>query len=180
MIYLDGLSSIIESEYLNEELSTRVSQCSVFVNPENIRYLVGKVIIINSIEYDTDTNIPILLQNNCKVISRIKTEIDEVSFQPYIMNINRRIRWNGKTIEEPETLNKILDDGWCEFDISKYFLYFPKVSFTPDNHIGPEVIDAEGNLTGYGWALHQVGINIRPDTPFRNLDIIKTGKIVFQ
>lgn len=180
MIYLDGLASIIESEYLNEGLSTRVAQCNIFVNPENIRYLVGKVVIISSTEYDSEVNVPVLLKNKCKVISRINTGLEGVSFQPYIMNINKGIQWNGKIIEEQETLNKILDDGWCEFDLSKYCLYFPKVRMDYNNHIGPETTDEEGNLTGYGWVLHQVGININPETPLRNLDILKTGKVLFQ
>ena len=47
MIYLEGLESIVECIYLNDELDNKISSCDVFVNPESIKYLTGKTIIIN-------------------------------------------------------------------------------------------------------------------------------------
>ena len=50
MIYLDGLDSIIECVYLDESINDKNNLCDIFVNPENIKYLTGKVIIINKCE----------------------------------------------------------------------------------------------------------------------------------
>ena len=42
------------------------------------------------------------------------------------------------------------------------------------------VMDSEGNLTSIGWAMQQVGLNIRTDTIFKDLDILKTKKTLFR
>ena len=54
MIYLEGLESIAESIYLDENLDNRAGNCNIFVNPDNIGYIVGKTIIINKLGYSED------------------------------------------------------------------------------------------------------------------------------
>lgn len=182
MIYFSGVDSIIECEYLSENLSNRVAACNIFVNPDNVKFLIGKIVIINSLEYDYNRYLPILLDNNCKIISRIEIPDfhDSISFEPYILKICSDIVWNGKVAGEAEysTLNSILDEELCDFDVSSYLLYFPKIDISEKEKV--RVSDDSGNLTGFGWVLQQVGVNIKKDTPFVNLDILKSGKILFE
>ena len=56
MIYFDDgenntLYSIIESIYLEERFSDRLSNSSILVCPENTKYVIGKTVIINNTEY---------------------------------------------------------------------------------------------------------------------------------
>ena len=127
VVHFNGLDSIIESIYLEDRLGSRIGDCNVFVNPENIKYLVGKLVIINSLSYPTE-NIQELVDNGNKVVSRIRTDST---------------------------------------------LYFPKLD--PSCY---DVMDAGGNLTALGWALHQVGVKVRDGLNFPHLDLIKLGKAV--
>ena len=90
MIFYEGLESIIECIYLEENISNKSSDCDIFVNPENIKYLIGKLVIINSIEYPIE-NIKTLLENNCRVISRIHFDIEGIEIRPYILKLNFNI-----------------------------------------------------------------------------------------
>lgn len=172
MIYFEGLDSIIECIYLNETLSEKIGSCNVLVNPENIKYLIGRTIIINDCSYPEE-NIRTLLDNRCKVISRIYTDNPEVDVQPYITRPNFYIMWNGRTLQNLSDIS--WDNGECSFDLKDYILYFPKISDIKD----PRIVDSYGNLSAYGWALHQVGVNLDAKTPYVNLDILKTKKIEF-
>lgn len=174
MIYLEGLNSIIESIYLGEELSNKVGNCDIFVNPENVKYLIGKIVIINISEYPGEL-IKQLIENRCKVISRVFIDNPEIEIRPYILRICPQVIWNGRVIKEPMTLDNILECGYCEFDTDEFKLYFPK--FYSCTNIAPE--DDYGNLSSLGWVLHQSGINIKKDTPLLDLDVIKTRKIDF-
>lgn len=174
MIYLEGLGSVIESIYLEEDLSNKVGNCNVFVNPSNVKYIIGKTVIINTCEYP-ESNLNVLIENKCNVISRVYIENQNIEIQPYILRICPQVMWNGRIIEEPMTLNNILDCGYCEFDSDEFKLYFPKFYNCSDTK--PK--DEYGNLTVLGWVLQQVGININKKTPLTDLDIIKTGKIEF-
>ena len=41
-----------------------------------------------------------------------------------------------------------------------------------------ELIDTKGNLTTLGWLLQQVGINVDQETKYKDLDLIKTKKLL--
>ena len=177
MIYFEGLDSVIESIYLDDELGNKVGDCSVFINPENTRYLIGKVVIINSLSYPSSKVIE-LLDNGNTVVRRIKPEDaeleDGVLLQPYILRYNGKIQYSGKEIRESEELSNldILRD-YCSLDSETGVLYFPKLL----NPGYSRVLDREGNLSSLGWALQEIGVNIKKDTRFRNLDILKLKKI---
>jgi hypothetical protein len=76
VIHFNGLDSIIESIYLEDRLGSRIGDCNVFVNPENTKYLVGKLVIINSLSYPLEL-VSDLVDNGNSVISRIKTGLME-------------------------------------------------------------------------------------------------------
>lgn len=172
MIYLEGLSSIIECIYLGDSLNNRSNSCDVYINPEAVKYLTGRTIVINTTDYPED-KIDTLVRNGCHVISRVYIDNPDIEVRPYILKLNFDIQWNGKVITTPRTINSIFEEGNCEFDIDNYILYFPKIK-------NPEiaVTDKYGNLTALGWALQQVGENIKSDSPFCNQDLIKTEKIL--
>jgi hypothetical protein len=177
MIYFDGLESIIECEYLTEELSDRAGTSQVFVNPDAIGYLIGKTVIINRLGYPEEKIKELVEKQNCRVISRLYTEIPKVEFHPYILRICDSVMWSGRDIENFPPRNKfstMLENEQCSFSLSDYVLYFPRVY----NHSGYST-DDKGNLTALGWALQQVGINVKNDTPFINLDVIKSKKVAF-
>ena len=169
VIYFNGLDSIIESIYLEDRLGSRIGDCNVFVNPTNIKYLVGKLVIINSLSYPPD-NIQELVDNGNRVVSRIKTGIEGVLLQPYIIRVSEGIIYNGRTVKGKVSDDEILQD-YCSFPDST--LYFPKLD--PECY---DVMDQVGNLTALGWALHQVGVKIRDGLTFPHLDLIKLGKVV--
>ena len=172
MIYFEGLESIIECIYLGESINNRPQVCNIFVNPENIKYLMGKIVIINTTEYPKE-NIDTLVENGCKVISRVYFDNTGIEVQPYILKLNDHIAWNGRSIEKFSDLSELLENDYCTFDLNEYRLYFPKLQ-----EVGA-VMDDYGNLTSLGWVLQQVGVNIKTDTPFKDMDVIKSGKIVF-
>ena len=172
MIYFNGLESIIESAYLEDRLGNKVGECNVFVNPGNTKYLVGKLVIINSVTY-SEERIAELIENGCKIVSRIKREQSKnIIFQPYILRVCPGIMFNGRNIKEKIEVDSILQD-YCDYEDS--VLYFPKL--VPEFY---DVTDLEQNMTGLGWALYQVGVSVREgDTVFKNLDIIKLGKLAY-
>lgn len=174
MIYLEGLSSVIECIYLGETLNNRSNSCDIYVNPEAIKYLTGKTIIINDIDYPEE-KINTLISNGCKIISRVFIDNPDIEVRPYILKLCFDIKWNGRVLDKFITLNSIFENGLCDFDIDEYQLYFPKISVQDIKH---KVKDKFNNLTALGWVLQQVGINIITDTSFCNMDIIKTGKVL--
>lgn len=174
MIYFEGLESIIECIYLEDTISNRTGNCNIFINPENITYMIGKTVIINSCEYPDD-NIKILLGNGCKVISRVYNDIPGVEVRPYILKINDRVFWNGMIVDKFSDFSELLEMDYCKFDMDNYKLYFPKILGDMEDY---RVMDAYGNLSVLGWVLQQVGVNIKKDTPFTNLDVIKTQKYI--
>ena len=167
MVHFSGLESVIESIYLEDRLGNKSGDCGVFVNPENTKYLVGKICIINSTQYPEEY-VKELVDNGNKVVSRILLPHTDIIFQPYIIRVSPGIMYNGKNVQEKLELEDVLQN-YCLFDS---ILYFPKL----DPSLYP-VIDKEGNLTALGWALHQVGVLVRPGLSFPNLDIIKLKKI---
>lgn len=185
MIYFDDgesntLYSIIESIYLEERFSDRLSNSSILVCPENIKYVIGKTVIINNTEYPMEY-IPGLLDNGCTIISRIDlTDQDSrIKFHPYIIRPDFGIMWNGMTLEisgltKASEITKELEDKII-LDTSgrSYKLYFPKINKLPSDLL----YDSKSNLTALGWLMHQVGINTC-DSKFNNLDLLKTKKLL--
>ena len=169
MVHFNGLYSIIESTYLEDQLGNRLGDCNVFVNPDNTKYLVGKSVIINSTTYPI-TSIQELLENGNRVVSRVRVDIGGVFLQPYISRVCTGIMYNGRVVSGIIGEDEILQE-YCSFPDS--VLFFPKL----DPSLYP-VLDAFGNLTGLGWALHQVGVFIRDGLSFPDLDIIKLRKVI--
>lgn len=175
MIHLEGLDSIIESVYLSEGLSNKLGVSNIFVNPDNIKYIANKLVIISDTNYPVE-NVDILLNNNNKIISRIFIDNEQVEVQPYIIRINDRIMWNGRRLNEVSDLDDLLLQGQCDYEEKKGTLYFPQI-FLEGEENSKRLMDSFGNLTCLGWALHQVGVNLK-ESPFMNLDLLKTGKVV--
>lgn len=174
MIYFEGLESIIECIYLEDSISSRPGSCDIFINPENITYMMGRTVIINSCEYPEE-NIRTLVDNGCKVTSRIYTDVEGVEVRPYILKLNDRIYWNGEVLKKFSDFSELLEEDYCRFDMKNYKLYFPKIyEITSENR----VMDDYGNLSCLGWVLQQVGVNVKTDTPFVNIDVIKTQKLI--
>jgi hypothetical protein len=180
MIYYDSsLAPVIESIYLEEPIDNRIGSCNIIVNPENLTYIFGKTIIINDPDYIWNDALK-LRDQGCKVISRIYTEIEGISYQPYIMRINMSLMWNGETIDLGDKslhMREILDllsqddDQKFKYEIDKKRLYFPKIKTKSG------IYDIHGSLGALGWALHQVGIDTSKDCKFKNLDLLKLGKV---
>ncbi len=170
MIYLEGLESIIESVYLNDRLSDKIGECKVLVNPGNIKYLTGRTIILTGNKEYPEEKISKLYDNGCKIISRTYTSNPKIEVQPYILRLSFGIMWNGRIINTCLDTSDLLDSE--DIVYKSGVLYFPKI-YDPTISI----CDSYGNLNCIGWALQQVGMNIKTDTPFVNLDILKTGKI---
>jgi hypothetical protein len=177
MIYLSGLDSIIESIYLSDLISTQIGKAQIFVNPnQRLKYLTNKTIIITNNDYSVDY-INQLVDGGNKVISRVYFNTDKVEIQPYIIRINDKIRFNGREITEDsiEKIDDILLKGYGEYDEKEKRLYFPKIKIM-DKETEP-YMDQYGNLTGLGWALHQVGVNMK-EGPLVNLDLLKLKKVI--
>lgn len=171
MIYLEGLESIIESIYLNDGLSDRVGECKVLVNPENPKYLTGRTIILTGNKEYPEEKISRLLENGCKIISRTFINHPLIEVQPYILRLCFDIMWNGRIIKECLDVSDLLNSD--DITYKSGTLYFPKIY---DKKIS--TMDEYGNLNCIGWALQQVGVNVKTETPFINLDVLKTGKIL--
>lgn len=179
MIYYESdLAPVIESIYLEEPLDSRLGSCNILVNPRNINYIFGKTIIINDPDYELVWALR-LIEQGCKVISRIQVGVEGIDFQPYIMRVNFNIMWNGEVIDlgnEKVHMKEVLsllssdNDQKFKYDIEKRCLYFPKISLKTGCK------DHFGNLTALGWALHQVGENQGNFGKFENLDLVKTKK----
>ena len=174
MIYFDGLESVGECLYLSETLDNRSGNCNIYINPDSTSYIVGKVVIINRLGYSVD-KIRQLISQNCKVISRIplSEKVEGLEIAPYILRINPSVMWNGRDIERVPKggFQEMMEEGLCNFSVDDYVLYFPRI-------YQGEFSDSAGNLTILGWLCQQVGVNIVKNTPFINLDLIKTKKIL--
>lgn len=177
--YGNGLDAFVESIYLQEEIDPSVSS-SIHVNPDNPTYITGKIVIINMTDYPAE-KINTLVKNKCKVISRVFYDISEIEINPYIIQPCFDVMWNGKEGDiDGDNLEELLKNRKEDLEWSMIFpdykLYFPKIVYSNKNY----VIDSFGNLTYLGWISQQLGINLLGDnTPFKDLDLIKTKKIDF-
>ena len=182
MIYLDDnntLCSIIEGIYLSEKFSDRFKNSNTIVCPDNTKYITGKTVIINHNNYPRE-KIEELNLNGCTVISRVELDygLDFVKFCPYILYPEMNIMWNGLTIDvlginSISDIEKKLEDSII-FDISTNKLCFPKLQ----NIESDLILDKKGNITCIGWLMHQIGINVDKDAVFKDLDLIKTKKML--
>lgn len=193
-IHLDDnnlLDSIIEGIYLGLEFSPNLPVDGYCVIPNKkekpgMYHNNKKVIITRSnccskevLDFITDPD------NSNIVFSRI-TGFSEmyprIKFLPYILVPNFNIVWNGLEVTELEFLEEVEDYkciynwGNIRFYEDKNILSLPKI-INPSKEL---VMDSEGNLTSIGWAMQQVGLNIRTDTIFKDLDILKTKKTLFR
>ena len=182
MIYFDELEdntlySIIEGIYLSEKFSERLSNSEVIVCPNNIKYIIGKTVIINKSNYTIDLVLG-LLNNNCKIISRVFINHPEVDFQPYIIRPDFGVMWNGMIIDVSDLdigeITKTLENRIIFNLEDDSVLYFPKLVGLKKNLL----FDEKFNITGLGWLMHQVGINIKDDIEFLDLDLLKTKKLL--
>lgn len=173
MIYFNGLCSIIESTYLREQVGDGIKDSTIFVNPENITYLAGKTVIITDPSYPFSA-LSTLLKHRNIVISRVALEEgtgEGIIYNPYIIRPEWGMMWNGEVIDKQvNTFEEILDH--ITYSSETLTCYFPKLLKT-----SIPLTDGRGNLTGIGWALHQVGLEISPLSAFQDLDVVKTKKM---
>ena len=178
-VFESGIDSFIEAAYLGVPVTTRGLEGFVNVNPSSFRYLMGKVAVINNPDYPIE-NIRWMLENDIKVISRISNPL--VECDPYILRIEFKVMWNGDVIHyvPGSTYSDILNVLKINSEVEPVNtdqpmrVFLPKIEGIPENIL----LDTLGNLTGLGWAMHQVGINVRRDLPYQDLDLYKTKKIL--
>ena len=197
VMYLDTanlLNSVIESVYLGVETCEDLKDSSILVAPQYRKDEDGtkglfaslKGIIIQNLNCcNLVLNWLIDEKNTNNVVSRVSGYSDKypmIRFCPYILKPNFNIVWNGISLSEEEFLYaaeeyKSIDDklfiNYCEYN---NILSLPKI-INPSKEL---VMDGEGNLTSIGWAMQQIGVNIKTDTVFKDLDILKTKKTLFR
>lgn len=163
MVLNDSVSAIVEAVYLSESLTGQTGKANIQVNPsESITYLVGKTIIISDPNYP-EKKVKSLVENGNHVLLRVP--IGNYPVTPYILRVDFGVMWNGQVIDDIEELEESI-----LVILNKYQqpeLYFPKIK----GYKG----DSE-HLSWLGWALHQVGQNIKEGTRFKDLDLLKLKK----
>lgn len=169
MIYFSGIDSLVECSYLGEGIGDSMRTCDIFVNPHNITYLAKKTVIVTSPSYPL-SNIELLLKHGNKVVSRIAIDLEGIVYNPYIIRPQWSIMWSGEILEKVKNTEDLLED--CVYSQKTNLLLFPKIkeSLIP-------LKDKKGNLSWIGWALHQVGQNIENNSPFLDLELLKTKKM---
>lgn len=183
MILASSLEAIVESCYLSETLTEKTGHAKIFINPRGtINYIINKIVILGDLHTETSV-INTLINNGNTIITRVY--IPGLNYQPYINRINFDVMWNGEVITCPDSKKSnsrdILDWIWKEGDFShgckfgkKIKLYFPKIMGVDRT----ELVDTKGNLTTLGWLLQQVGINVDQETKYKDLDLMKTKKLL--
>lgn len=163
MILLTGLDSVIESLYLNEDLTDLNRVKNMLVNPIDVTYLSGRTVIINHKFYPLN-KIKKLVDNKNKVYSRINFNINGVIFNPYILRINDRIIPSGEIINiSSENLYDKVDHTY-----KGGILYYPTPKYVYDYSLN-------GDLTVLGYLMYQIGYDLKEidDSVQKNLNIIK-------
>lgn len=161
------LASITEGLYLGIEFTDNHKDFDIVVNPKNITYIIGKTVIINTFSYPKK-NIEGLLQNRCRVISRVWIDDERILYDPYKVRINMGIMWNGEVIETLGEENLV--ESGVYFSMDSGVLFFPKIRAYRDR------LGVKGEANYLGYLLHQVGQCIFKDCPYQDLDIIKAKK----
>lgn len=102
------------------------------------------------------------MKDKNKVITRVNFSIRGVSFRPYELRCNDRIRRSNESID-------FIDES-CYLTVDHRFdginLYYPSPDLYKDHM-------HRGSLTSLGYLLYQIGYDFIEDTPFKNLDVIK-------
>ena len=151
MIKLDGVPSILEGIYLGEELSPKLQNITVEVNPALLRHVTKKTVVINSRDY----RIPDDTGYGNTIITRLR-EVKGAIYQPYLPRILPGVMWNGMVVKDlPEALKVYYYDNGV--------LYFPKIH---------GYVCHEANLDWLGYIQYQLGYNFY-NSPFKDLDILK-------
>lgn len=181
MIFSGSLASVLEAIYLKEPVTSSFKKAQIAVNPKNLDYFIGKVIIFNRQPNDLEV-VRLAVRHFKTVIARVKF-MDEslnqaVTFQPYITRIDSDLTWDGQTIrydgeEDIDSLFCDIPENGMEVGDGLPEISIPKVLGLPQSAL----YDPIGNLTCLGWALHQVGVNLDPKARYRDLDLIKTWKV---
>lgn len=170
-MHLEGFESVIEGAYLEETLTPKRGTAKVFFEPINETYVINSTIILGTGSYPI-SKIEELLKNQCKIISRIKVPEgfeDSIEFSPYQIRVCPTIMWNGETLDSLPS-SEFFNENF-RYNEEDKVVYIPKILNGP-------FLDEDGNLTTLGWAQQQVGNNVRKDTPFLDLDLIKTEKVL--
>lgn len=177
------IDSFIEAAYLNSPVVTKGPERFIYVNPDHYRYLVGNIVVISDPTFNLDI-IRWMLDNGIKVISRINfPEISDLIIEPYIPRIEFKVMWNGDVIDvsgKDLRYEDIIDTLTQSSEVEdtdtgepmKVFL--PKIKGIRNDFL----FDSEKNLTGLGWGMYQVGINVRKDLKYQDLDLYKTKKVM--
>ena len=157
-----GLPALLESRYLDREV-TGYSLSTIQVNPLHSLYVAGKTIIINIPDYPVE-DIETLVGNGNIVVSRIPCEVPGVIIKPYLPRLCMGIMWNGNYQDHlsDREIDKI------EFDFVDGVLLVPKgksYEYTPGSFLE--------------YMAYQTGAINYPETKFKDLDIVKTGKGFF-
>jgi hypothetical protein len=175
------LDSFIEATYLGVPVASKGIERYIYVNPMSFRYLFGKVVIINDPTYPQE-NIDWMARNGIKIISRLST-FSSCDIEPYLMRIEFKTMWNGDVLKYSEgqkysdLFELMKTSGEIEAtDTGKPMkIFLPKILNIPDEML----FDEEKNLTCLGWAMHQVGVNVRSDIIYQDLDVLKTKKVIY-
>lgn len=148
-----GLPGCLESLYLREPLTARLTDIRILVNPIRLMYQASKVVIINSRDYILSGNRG--LGNT--IISRVSGYPGTV-YVPYLPVCLPGVVWNGKFVE---SVQEFLE-SWA-YDEDTGTLYVSKIRGYHET--GPD-------LDYIGFLQYQVGYNFY-DSPLRDLDILK-------
>jgi hypothetical protein len=163
MILLTGLDSVIESIYLEEKLTDLNRSTNILINPIDVTYVSGRIVIINHKSYPVHKLMK-LIENKNEVYSRVNFNIEGINFKPYILRINDSIIPSGEIIDiSSEDLYDKVDHKF-----KNGILYYPTPKYYYDYHL-------DGNLTVLGYLLYQIGINLEilDDSIQKDLNIIK-------
>ena len=181
----EKVDSFIEAAYLNSPVVTKGPERFIHINPVNYRYLIGNIVIISNPTYNKEI-IKWMIGNGVKVISRIEfPEIENLSVEPYIPRIEFKVMWNGDTIQldrddygYDEIINILTQSSEVEDpDTGEPMrVFLPKIMGIKEEYL----YDYNKNMTGLGWGMYQVGINVRKDLKYQDLDLYKTKKIMLK
>lgn len=161
MVLMTGLDSVIESLYLKEELSSKMRDCNIVVNPTS-SFVANKTVVINSKYYPTEY-IDELIENRNTVISRINMHDDRIILDPYELRINDNIRPLGNPVS---VVNEYLYEN-IDHHFTNGILYYPKPLAYYDYMSGR-------NLTVLGYLLYQLGCRMNEVPEYVEFDVIKS------
>lgn len=171
MVYngFDFLPEYLEALYLGKDLTNRLSQATIVVNPLTDHYIYGKTIIINRPGLPKEY-LEKLSKNNT-IIYRIHEDVMYGELRPYFPKMIRSISWAGYSIPTVSLQSaQELPDYFC----SPSHINYPSVEEIPVD----EVLDEEGNLNYLGYLLYQIGSFEWPtETEYSDLDLMKVGKL---